>query len=52
VQYIKLAAQENGLGSEMVRAPRRQLVGAERERVLGLIHRAMAERPMRRSEPR
>jgi 4-hydroxy-tetrahydrodipicolinate synthase len=52
VQYIKLAAQETGLGSEMVRAPRRQLVGGERERVLGLIHRAIAERPMRRPEPR
>ena len=35
VQYIKLAAQECGLGTEMVRAPRLPLVGAEREQVLG-----------------
>jgi hypothetical protein len=52
VQYIKLAAQETGLGRETVRAPRRPLLGAERERVLGLIHRAIAERPMRRPESR
>src|SRR5207302_6815986 len=30
VQYIKLAMAETGLGSEMVRAPRLPLVGAER----------------------
>ena len=32
VQYIKLAVQECGLGSETVRAPRLPLVGEERER--------------------
>src|ERR1041384_7361252 len=31
VQYIKLAMSENGLGSEMTRAPRLPLEGAERE---------------------
>jgi dihydrodipicolinate synthase/N-acetylneuraminate lyase len=45
VQYIKLAAQECGLGSEMVRAPRLPLVGAERERILAIIREGMATRP-------
>lgn len=45
VQYIKLAMQEAGLGSEMVRAPRLPLVGAEREEILGIIRRAIASRP-------
>src|SRR5690348_16141926 len=45
VQYIKLAVAECGLGSETVRAPRLPLVGEERERVLGIIRRAVAERP-------
>jgi dihydrodipicolinate synthase/N-acetylneuraminate lyase len=45
VQYIKLAAQECGLGSEVVRAPRLSLVGAEREQVLAIIRRAIATRP-------
>ena len=39
VQYIKLAVQECGLGSEMVRAPRLPLVGEERERILAIIRR-------------
>jgi 1-pyrroline-4-hydroxy-2-carboxylate deaminase len=42
VQYIKLAAAECGLGSEMVRAPRLPLMGQEREDVLGIIRRAVA----------
>jgi dihydrodipicolinate synthase/N-acetylneuraminate lyase len=33
VQYIKLAEQEAGIGSETVRAPRLTLIGEERERV-------------------
>src|SRR6516164_3612029 len=37
VQYIKLAMQETGLGSEMVRAPRLPLVGAERDAILATI---------------
>jgi dihydrodipicolinate synthase/N-acetylneuraminate lyase len=45
VQYIKLAAQECGLGSEMVRAPRLPLEGEERERILSIIRRGIATRP-------
>ncbi len=45
VQYIKLAAQEVGIGSEFVRAPRLTLVGEERVRVLEVIHTALANRP-------
>jgi dihydrodipicolinate synthase/N-acetylneuraminate lyase len=45
VQYIKLAMRECELGSEMVRAPRLPLVGEERERILALIHQAIATRP-------
>jgi 4-hydroxy-tetrahydrodipicolinate synthase len=45
VQYIKLAVQEVGLGREWVREPRLPLAGAERERVLAVIHRGLAERP-------
>ena len=46
VQYIKLAAQEVGIGSEFVRAPRLTLVGEERARVLEVIHTALANRPV------
>jgi 4-hydroxy-tetrahydrodipicolinate synthase len=52
VQYIKLAAQECGLASEVVRAPRQQLVGSERERILGVIRRAIATRPLRQAGQR
>jgi dihydrodipicolinate synthase/N-acetylneuraminate lyase len=45
VQYIKLAAQECGLGSETVRAPRLPLDGEERERILAIIRRGIATRP-------
>ncbi|MCA9247716.1 MAG: dihydrodipicolinate synthase family protein [Planctomycetales bacterium] len=45
VQYIKLAQQECGLGSETTRAPRLPLEGAERERILGIIHHGIANRP-------
>jgi 4-hydroxy-tetrahydrodipicolinate synthase len=45
VQYIKLAMQETGLGSEMVRAPRLPIVGAEREEILKIIRHAIATRP-------
>lgn len=45
VQYIKLAAQECGLGAEWVRAPRYPLAGAERERILKLVRQAIAARP-------
>lgn len=45
VQYIKLAVQECGLGREWVRAPRLPLTGAERARVLAVIHRGIESRP-------
>jgi dihydrodipicolinate synthase/N-acetylneuraminate lyase len=45
VQYIKLAQQECGLGSEFVRAPRLPLVGEERERVLAIVRHGIATRP-------
>jgi 4-hydroxy-tetrahydrodipicolinate synthase len=45
VQYIKLAVQECGLGAEWVRAPRLPLTGAERKRVLKVIHDGIAARP-------
>jgi dihydrodipicolinate synthase/N-acetylneuraminate lyase len=45
VQYIKLAVQECGLGSERVRAPRLPLIGEERERILAIIRRGIATRP-------
>lgn len=46
VQYIKLAEQEVGMGTEHVRAPRLPLIGAERERVLGVIRKALENRPV------
>ncbi|MBW8687539.1 dihydrodipicolinate synthase family protein [Chitinophaga rhizophila] len=45
VQYIKLAEQQAGLGSEEVRAPRLKLVGEERTRILQVIDTAIAARP-------
>jgi 4-hydroxy-tetrahydrodipicolinate synthase len=45
VQYIKLAVQEVGLGKEWTRAPRLPLAGAERKRVLEIIHQGIAARP-------
>ena len=45
VQYIKLMVQEAGLGAEWVREPRRPLAGAERDRVLVVIRRALGTRP-------
>lgn len=45
VQYIKLCEAEVGIGSEYVRAPRLTLVGEERERLLTIIHTALANRP-------
>lgn len=45
VQYIKLAMQECGMGSETVRAPRLPLVGTERENILKIIRHAIATRP-------
>lgn len=45
VQYIKLAVQECGLGSELTRAPRLPLVGPERERILRIIREGIRTRP-------
>jgi len=45
VQCIKLAEQLMGRGSEMVRAPRLCLDGAERAWVEGLVREAVATRP-------
>jgi 4-hydroxy-tetrahydrodipicolinate synthase len=47
VQYIKLAAQECGYGSELTRTPRLPIEGAEREEILGIIRKAIATRPKR-----
>jgi 4-hydroxy-tetrahydrodipicolinate synthase len=44
VQYIKLAVQECGLGSEWVRAPRLTLQGAERKQILKIIHEGISSR--------
>ena len=45
VQYIKLAEQELGLGSEYVRKPRLALDGEERNRILGIIREGIQNRP-------
>ncbi len=45
VQNIKLAEVATGIGTEQVREPRLPLAGAERERVLGIIDRALKTRP-------
>jgi len=47
VQYIKLAVQECGYGSEKTRAPRLPLVGEERERILQIIREGIKTRPRR-----
>lgn len=46
VQYIKLAEERAGVGSETVRAPRLTLIGEERERLISLIDGAIAKRPV------
>ena len=43
-QYIKLAAAKTGLGTEYVRAPRLQVKGEEREKVLDTINKALDAR--------
>ncbi len=45
VQNIKLTIQEVGLGKEYVRLPRLPLTGAERDRVLKIIHHGLENRP-------
>ncbi|TWT34846.1 dihydrodipicolinate synthase family protein [Blastopirellula retiformator] len=46
VQYIKLANAECGYGTETTRPPRLPLISDERERVLGVIRKAIATRPV------
>ena len=46
VQNIKLAATVAGIGSEYVRAPRLVLDGAEREKVLAIINKAIETQPV------
>lgn len=45
VQYIKLAEQMAGIGSEWVRAPRLTLIGEERMQVENIIKRGLEHRP-------
>ncbi|MFT4797650.1 MAG: dihydrodipicolinate synthase/N-acetylneuraminate lyase [Candidatus Azotimanducaceae bacterium] len=45
VQYIKLASQMTGLGSEWVRAPRLPLAGAERDQISTIIQDVIDSRP-------
>lgn len=45
VQYIKLAEQYTGIGTEGVRAPRLPLIGEEREQVVKIIETGLAARP-------
>lgn len=45
VQCIKLAEQVCGRGSEQVRAPRQNLKGEERARVIAMVEHAIATRP-------
>jgi len=45
VQYIKLAEEQEDIGSEAVRAPRLTLAGEEREAILKTINDGIATRP-------
>jgi dihydrodipicolinate synthase/N-acetylneuraminate lyase len=45
VQLIKLVQEEVGMGSARVRAPRMQVVGAERDQVRRVVAEALAARP-------
>ncbi len=45
VQYIKLAEEKTGIGSEYVRAPRLTLEGTERQIILKIIEEGIASRP-------
>lgn len=51
VQYIKLAAQQTGIGSENVRPPRLPLFGEERLTILKTIENAIATRPNLTNHP-
>ncbi|HYD81797.1 MAG TPA: dihydrodipicolinate synthase family protein [Paucimonas sp.] len=45
VQNLKLVETLAGVGNENVRRPRQPLVGAERERVVTIVNKALANRP-------
>jgi 1-pyrroline-4-hydroxy-2-carboxylate deaminase len=45
VQYIKLAEELEGIGSEAVRAPRLTLIGEEREKIIKIITQGITSRP-------
>ena len=45
VQYIKMAEQMEGIGTEHVRAPRLPLIGEEREAVIATIQKGIDNRP-------
>ncbi len=45
VQYIKMCMAAVGMGSEKTRAPRLRVDGAERERVMAVIEKALRTRP-------
>jgi dihydrodipicolinate synthase/N-acetylneuraminate lyase len=45
VQLVKVAQQETGLGSEVVRPPRLPLEPAQRDAVVELVRHALARRP-------
>lgn len=45
VQYIKLAEQMAGIGSEYVRAPRLTLIGEERVKIENIIKQGLEHRP-------
>jgi 1-pyrroline-4-hydroxy-2-carboxylate deaminase len=45
IQYIKLAEQMTGMGTEHVREPRLKLEGEERERIVSIIDSGLRTRP-------
>ena len=45
VQYIKLAEERTGIGTETVRPPRLTLAGEERRSILKIIDDGIATRP-------
>jgi 4-hydroxy-tetrahydrodipicolinate synthase len=45
VQLIKMIQQEVGMGSEAVRAPRKELTGAYRAEIIEIIQQAIATKP-------
>ncbi len=46
VQNIKLAEVKTGIGTEYVRQPRKMLSGAERQRVIDILDKGLANRPV------